>query len=71
MKAGDNPIGQIVAQFGNASVLARRIGGGTSTVSDWVNKGIVPVQKIPLVTEAGRAMDEPIDLEPNDFFPPR
>ena len=69
MKAADNPIEQIVARFGTAADLARQIGRGTSTVSDWVVKGTIPSQRIIDVILAGRAMDRPIILEPNDFFP--
>ena len=71
MRAADNPIEQIVARFGSASDLARQIGRGTSTVSDWVVKGTIPSQRIIDVILAGRAMDRPIILEPKDFFPPR
>ena len=71
MKTGDNSIERIVAQFGSASDLARQIGRGASTVSEWVCKGTIPSKRIMDVILVGRAMDQPIDLEPNNFFPAR
>jgi len=71
MMETDNPIERIVVQFGDSQALARQIGRGKSTVFEWVAKGRVPVQNIGNVIMAGRRMNPPIDLEPNDFFPRR
>lgn len=64
----DNPIRQIVARFGGTAALARKIGKGQSTVSDWCNKGVVPANRIKDVIRAGRQTTPPVILEPNDFF---
>ena len=68
MKEAENPIERIVAQFGGSSALARQVGRGSSTISDWVANGMVPSHRIEAVIKAGRRMDPPIILEPNDFF---
>jgi Bacterial toxin YdaS len=71
MSKAENPIRKISERFGTVTGMARRVGVSQPAVWDWVNKGMVPSKQIPLVIEAGRAMADPIDLEPNDFFPPR
>ena len=68
MTQTDNRIERIVAQFGGFSALARQVGRGSSTISDWVANGMVPSHRIEAVIKAGRRMDPPIILEPNDFF---
>jgi Putative antitoxin of bacterial toxin-antitoxin system, YdaS/YdaT len=71
MRETENPIRKIAERFGNVTAMARQVGVSQPAVWDWVQKGIVPSKQIPLVIEIGRDMDPPIDLEPNDFFPPR
>jgi hypothetical protein len=46
MTAGETPIERIVAQFGGTSALARQVGRGCSTVSDWCTKGMPPANRI-------------------------
>jgi predicted DNA-binding transcriptional regulator AlpA len=67
--ATGNPIQRIADRFGSVTDMARQIGMSQPAVWDWVSRGYVPSKRIPMIIETGRAMDPPIDLEPNDFFP--
>jgi DNA-binding transcriptional regulator YdaS (Cro superfamily) len=66
-----HPIEAIVTRFGGQNVMARTLGCSQPTVWCWAKNGSLPARHIERIIEAGRLMDPPIDLEPNDFFPVR
>src|SRR5690349_14845256 len=68
MRGVANPVRRIAAQFGGVTAMARHVGVGQATVSEWVEKGIIPSRRIRQVIEAGRRMSPQVILQPNDFF---
>jgi hypothetical protein len=68
MRGVANPVRRIAGQFGGVTAMARHVGVGQATVSEWVEKGIIPSRRIRQVIEAGRRMSPQVILQPNDFF---
>ena len=66
-----NPIEAIVTRFGGQSELARTLGCAQATVWHWSRNRRLSSHHIERIIDTGRAMDPPIDLEPNDFSPRR
>lgn len=65
-----NPVQRIISHFGSQSALARSLSTSQGTVWEWIRTGRVPAARIPEIIKAAAHLDPPVDLEPNDFFPP-
>lgn len=48
--------------------MARTIGVRQSTVWAWVQRGMVPSERIPQIIRAGAHLSPPVNLRPDDFF---
>lgn len=68
MTGRSSPLERIVSRFGGQNALARALGLRQSTVWGWVNSGRVPYDRIPLVVEAARLLDPPMELGAADFL---
>lgn len=68
MTGRNSPVGTIVDRFGGQNALARAVGVRQSTVWAWVQRGLVPSERIPQVIRAGKQLSPPVKLRPDDFF---
>lgn len=63
-----NPIEKIVDRFDGQNQMAKTIGCAQSTVWNWIQREMVPYDRIVQIIKIGKRMNPPIILEPNDFF---
>jgi hypothetical protein len=62
-------VSRIIDKFGGLTAMAKALGHrNVSTVQGWKDRQRVPSAQIPAVIEAGKGVEPPIVLTPNDFF---
>ena len=61
-----NAAREVVAKFGGPAALSKLIGKGQSTVTHWLNSGMIPAKWQPVLLEL--AAEKSISLYPEDFI---
>ena len=48
--------------------MSRALGCAQGTVWQWTQNGVIPQRRWPAIIEAGRHLNPPVELEPQDFI---